>query len=598
MKDIILAISQLGYLPGSEKTISLMNNSGEDLPERIPFYLQKNGARLKRIREFPGAWKDQFFRWPFYPGEGKVDPAEINYKSETEKPLYKGWLEKKSTRWGDTWQGDFSDFNVEGIYQLETEYQVTVPFAIDRDIYQRVIRSYLVYIHSQRSGFEIPGVRRAEHLDDGIRDDNGEQIHAAGGWYDAGDYRKWLTLTLGNLEALRDIASCGIKLFKEQALDEIHWGNRFYHSMIDKDGRVFEDAGGGKFKEGLDPEKDWWFENHPGCNCDNSGNIITDNKPGTGDERLIRTHYNPFLQYQFSYYQALLSNSLPGDYARKCGELALRAWKYGKQKVDDDRTLFLSTKLLAATELHCQDPGRVGEDEVMELAERLLKRQNTDREGISGFFHELDREGFRSFAFSTFPPKAILAVYKLFSNKAGAEKFRNSLISYIDNYLVVDARSNPFSMVPYGVYHKPEFPEHQAFRDGGPGKFLRTFIHPFNSQEIMHPTNSVFMAHARLMKECADLFDRPDWEDLAIKQVEWAMGHNTTGLSLFTGIGHRHPVPFSGVHVKIPEAALAGFIGTPEDIPYLETSNWIEWSTQEIWDVHFYEVAGMACGML
>lgn len=598
MNNIILSISQLGYLPKSVKTLSLINNSKKELPDRIPFYIQKNGSRLKRIQEYPKAWKGQFFRWPYNPGEGKPDTEEINYKSETEKPLDKGWLEKKNTRWGDIWQGEFTDFDAEGIYQVETEYQITVPFEISQDIYQRVIRSYLVYIHSQRSGFEIPGVRKAEHLDDGVRDDNGQQLDASGGWYDAGDYRKWLTLTSGNLETLRDIAHCGIPDFEERALDEILWGNRFFHSMIDEQGKVFEDVGGGTFKEGLEVEKDWWFENHPGCNCDNSGNIITDNKPGSDDERMIRTHYNPFVQFQFSYYQAMLANSMVGEYAMKCGELALRAWKYGIKQKDDDRTLFLATRLLAATELHCMDPDRVGEEEVFELADRLLERQNKDVKGISGFFEELDKEGFRSFAFSTFPPKAILAVYKMFSNKPAAERLKQSLFSYIDNYLVADSHSNPFSLVPYGVYHKPEFKEHQIFRDGGPGKYLRTFLHPINQQEIIHPTNSVFMAHARLLKECGDLFGRPDWEALAQKQVEWAMGHNPTGLSLFTGIGHRHPVPYSSVMVQVPEAALAGFIGTPEDTPYLETSNWIEWSTQEIWDVHFYEVAGMARGMV
>lgn len=594
MNDIIHSITQLGFLPGSQKTISLINNSNERLPDRIPFYLQKNGSRLKRIRQYPEAWSGQFFRWPFNPGEGKIDPEEVNLKSETEKPLFKGWLEKKTTRWGDVWQGDFSDYEKEGIYQVETEYGITVPFGISGKIYERVLRSYLIYIHAQRSGFEIPGVRAAEHLDDGVRDDNGEQISAVGGWYDAGDLRKWLTLTSGNLESLRDIARSGIRAFEEQAIDEMKWGNRFFHSMIDQDGQVFEDVGGGTFKDGLDVEKDWWFENHPGCNCDNSGNVTTDNQSGSGDERLVRTHYNPFVQFQFAYYQAMMANYFQDEYGNTCGKLAARAWKYGLKHGDDDRTLFLSARLLAATELHQADPELVSGDEVLELADRLLERQNSDTEGISGFFEEMDGEGFRSFAFSTFPPKAVLAAYKVFSKQPAAEKLKDSLTSYIDNYLVADAQSNPFSMVPYGVFRNPGFRDHQVFRDGGRNKYLRTFIHPFNSQEIMHPTNSVFTAHARLLKECADLFSRPDWETLAEQQVEWGMGHNTTGLSLFTGIGHRHPVPYSSVHVQIPEAALAGFIGTPEDVPYLETSNWIEWSTQEIWDVHFYEVAGMA----
>ena len=599
-----LAVSQLGYLPESEKTISLVNHDEHlVLPDRIPFYVQKNGSRLKRVRQEPEAWKGQFFNWPFHLGEGKIDPGEVNVMSETERPLYKGWMEKKSTRWGDVWQGDFSDFRAEGIYQVETGYQTTVPFEIHRGIYQRVIRSYLIYIHSQRSGFEIPGVRRAEHLDDGVRDDTGEQLSASGGWYDAGDLRKWLTLTSGNLETLLEISRCGIESFEARAEEEIRWGNRYFHAMIGGDGQVFEDVGGGTFKEGLDVEKDWWFENHPGCNCNNSGNVVTDNIPGSGDERLVRTHYNPFVQFQFAYYQALLANSLKDRaYAATCAGLAVRAWKHGLERGDDNRTLFLATRLLAATELHRLDPAVVSREEVHEPAGQLLDRQNRDGEGISGFFEELDGEGFRSFAFSTFPVKAMLSAYRLFRERGSSKDrdsskiFADAITAYLDGYITRDAASNPYAVVPYGVYKNPANAAHQTFRDAGTGKYIRTFLHPLNPQEIIHPTNSVLMAHARILAECSRLFNRKEWWDLAEKQVHWAMGHNPTGLSLFTGIGHRHPIPYSTVHVQVPEAAPAGFIGTPGDTPYLETSNWLEWSTQEIWDVHFYEVAGMAVG--
>jgi hypothetical protein len=53
--------------------------------------------------------------------------------------------------------------------------------------------------HCQRSGYEIPGIRGAEHLDDGVLDTTKAQVAAAGGWYDAGDLRKWLFLTQPNL---------------------------------------------------------------------------------------------------------------------------------------------------------------------------------------------------------------------------------------------------------------------------------------------------------------------------------------------------------------------------------------------------------------
>ena len=54
-------------------------------------------------------------------------------------------------------------------------------------------------------------------------------------------------------------------------------------------------------------------------------------------------------------------------------------------------------------------------------------------------------------------------------------------------------------------------------------------------------------------------------------------------------------MPGSFRNYRIPEAVAVGFIGRPDDTPYLETSNAMEWSTQEIWDVpHLYAVGAIA----
>jgi hypothetical protein len=38
---------------------------------------------------------------------------------------------------------------------------------------------------------------------------------------------------------------------------------------------------------------------------------------------------------------------------------------------------------------------------------------------------------------------------------------------------------------------------------------------------------------------------------------------------------------------QLPEALLAGFIGRPDDTPYIEESCAIEWNTQEYWSVPY-----------
>ena len=80
---------------------------------------------------------------------------------------------------------------------------------------------------------------------------------------------------------------------------------------------------------------------------------------------------------------------------------------------------------------------------------------------------------------------------------------------------------------------------------------------------------------------------------LVLRLLGWSTGHNPTGLCLFTDLGFKHPVPASFMNTKIPSAAVVGFLGRPDDTPYLETSNAVEWSTQEIWDVPFYYAIGL-----
>jgi hypothetical protein len=35
-----------------------------------------------------------------------------------------------------------------------------------------------------------------------------------------------------------------------------------------------------------------------------------------------------------------------------------------------------------------------------------------------------------------------------------------------------------------------------------------------------------------------------------------------------------------------------GFVGRLDDTPYMETSNAVEWNTQEVWGVPFYHAIG------
>ncbi len=551
------------------------------MPERIPFYLRNIVDRIPREGTIPPQWENRFFRWPFDMMSGRLRPDQG-------KILYTGELRRTDSRWGPLWQGDYDDFRCEGHYQIETDFAVTYPFLIGANIHERLQAGFIHYLHHQRSGFEIPGYRQAEHLDDGVLDTDGTQINAAGGWYNAGDRRKWLYLTLHSIHTLAEISERGHSGLRERALDEIRWGNRYFHAMISPTGQVWEDVGGGELKPGLEYEKDWWFENHAGCGAGGEGQHLTDNRPGTGDERTIRTLYNPFTQFTFAQAQARAARVLPEKEADHCRALAEQAWHYGRERGHDGRTLFVAQELRAALELHHLGFEIVASEDLALLADTILNRQDTGSDGLTGSFMEKDhRDGFRSIAFAAQPAMALLRLIELAPTglEETVARASEAIARYVDGFILADAGSNPFGYPPYGLYLNPPSPQWQTFRDAGRDRGVRSFIHPFNPQQIVHGTGAAALHIAALLSRAGALMKRAEWKSAAECILDWTLGHNPEGLCLHSGVGYRCPTPFSQFTAHLPDTVVVGHIGHPDDTPYLESSPLVEWSTQEVWDM-------------
>lgn len=167
VKEITIATSQIGYLPGSLKKITLIAPAKDvdQLPDEIPFYLQNFGNRLERNQPKHKSWNDRFFRWPYEISKGTLEEVLTNYLSSDENPVCQGILKKTSTNWGIFWRAEL-DFAETGLFQIETEYTFSTPFAIDSSIYGRLHYGFMQFSYAQRSGMEIPDIRPAENCDD------------------------------------------------------------------------------------------------------------------------------------------------------------------------------------------------------------------------------------------------------------------------------------------------------------------------------------------------------------------------------------------------------------------------------------------------
>jgi hypothetical protein len=592
--DVQLVTSQLGFKPGSPKTATFFaRNVKLKLPDEIPFYIQPVWGRKKRNHPLMSKAQTIVFNAsPFrYPIEISGGPYDAKMRDSMEGAFYKGILKKKQTAWGIFWQADFSDFKQEGVFQLECEYGFTTPFMIEEKVYDRLVRSYLNFMYGQRSGVEIPGIRNeALHEDDARLDSTGEYIPVAGGWYDAGDWRKWIALTSGNMEALYLIHEKGHPGFRQRALDELRWGNSFFQNMLSGEGRVWEDVAGGDLRFGYTYNDGWWVENHPGCIA-NGGINNTDGIPNNGDERLVRMNYNAVCQYLFIRHQTYAYRSLPDVEKGKSIFLAEKAWKYGQAHNADRRTLFVAEELWAAVELYKLGSKLVTVKRIQELTAELLQRQYSSNNGLSGYFMEANNaDGYRSVAFSSEPPLALLAVAmaKITGTEAEVVKAKQAVKEYIEKYLLKDAAQNAFGYTPYGVYVKPPYPDLQTFRKANDQHSVRSFIHLFADKQLPHGCGGVLMSQACLMAKAGSFFGEEGYKQAAERLIQWVTGHNIDGLCLTTGVGYRNPTTVNYMGYKTPDAFPVGYLGRPDDSPFMETSNAVEWSTQEQWDVPFF----------
>ena len=236
-----------------------------------------------------------------------MHPAAMGER-ETYVSRFTGRLRTVETPIGVYSWGDFSGCSHPGIYQVvlpktgERSYQ----FAITDGAYGWLPSLFLGFVHNWRSGNFENSIRSATHLDDGAGSRDGRRIDAVGGWYDAGDLRKWMVHS--NLPALAFMEAHDALPWRyadwervdpgwSPWLLEARWGLDFMLKMQDpRSGMFYEDVGGGGGARKR-PGMTWWYENHSGCYADNAENRFTDNVAESGDERTVRVQYNPTAQF-------------------------------------------------------------------------------------------------------------------------------------------------------------------------------------------------------------------------------------------------------------------------------------------------------------
>ena len=248
---------------------------------------------------------------------------------------------------------------------------------------------------------------------------------------------------------------------EDDLLAEASWGLRWILKMQDPaTGMFFEDVGGG-VPRGPSQALNGGRRTTLAAARATLNNRWTDNRHSSGDERRARVQYNPIAQYVNTVILLDAAAHFHPHYpafSTLSREAALKNWAFMKGRKRDAFhrwTSVLSWRLLAALRLHAV--GIVPESEVAAIVSVLLDLQSPD----GGFwFMDLDREEpYRGILHAAQPGIALAEfVESDYENPlaAQARTARAALGAIRPGPMLA---TNPFGMMPYGLFYAPGNPE-------------------------------------------------------------------------------------------------------------------------------------------
>ena len=468
---------------------------------------------------------------------------------------------------------DLTDVDRPALYQITVGSEHSIQFAVHADVWRRTIPKAVGYYRYQRCGVEVPGVHPACHLDDARRRDTGEHVDVVGGWHDAGDLRKWMEVTMLNGVALlnlyrNDPDPRPADPTREQLLEEVRYGNRYFLKMQDTDGKIWADAAGG-------------------VNGDNSDNHWTDNVVGTSDDRYINPTKRSGTAAVFATLQGLVGQcyaETDPDYAKRCLEAGIRAWRAFAEPpaATDD----LAWWTLAACELYRATRDKEFQEYAYLLGRDLMKRQNTSflagQREVRGFWMNGDQP-YMDIPNSALPPLALLELHAAFPEAEDRSKWLDAVRLHLDEYVLPMSQRNAYRIIPLGMFIGSPTPE--TYRPLA-GNLTYRYFHPVRKQFWWQGANCHLGSNALVLGRAYKLTEKREYVDLAYRQLEWIMGANPFAACMMTGEGMRNPYPHSRFIGLIPGGIMNGIAGNMQDEPVLDMHYTLDWRTCEYWSPH------------
>lgn len=452
---------------------------------------------------------------------------------------------------------DFSSFRTPGNYCLRAGRSLTAPFLIGDDVWEPSVWKTINFLFCERCGFPVPQKHGTCHRD--LLASHGDKaLVFNGGWHDAGDVSQQMLqsaeITFSLLEMAQE-AKDREQLFL-RLTEEAEWGLDFILRCRFGDGYRATSAGITIWSQGF---------------------------IGDMDDGKVRVHDNAFENFMCAgveaYAATVLTDKELSSHSLACAkqdfEFALE--HYGKAGFGErpvlwehsymtSESLFMAAASLASSLLYEATGTAEYAEKAVRFAEYVLACQNTEpvgeKEKICGFFYR-DRshrviQHFNHQAREHIYLQAFSMLCRTQPSHPDHNRWRDSVALYGEYLKSLTAFTQPYGMLPCGVYGADEVRDQESFAVQHPlmnensdqdfaaqlksGVRLdeKHYVRRFPVWFSFRGNTAVLLSMGKAASICGLTLRDRGLLEIAEEQLRWVVGENPFGQSLMYGEGVRY----------------------------------------------------------
>lgn len=478
----------------------------------------------------------------------------------------------KETPVGEFGIMDFSEIDQEGTYILKTGEIETKPFKIGQfnNVYRNSNIKTINHFYSQRCGVPIAGIHSYCH-EDWLCHHKDRSIVINGGWHDAGDLSQGLVNTT---EAAYAMFLLSEKLkdtdteLAERILEEAVWGLEWILRTLFGDGY-----------------RAVW----------STMVIKTDGIIGTIDDASSEAQNNPEANLLASKTEALAAKVLENTnpvlalYSLNC---AKEDWEFAIAAIQNLTVDLAGAALNTGIALYEITNDDKYKNAAIKYGSYILECQQTANLSndikLKGFFYRNSvKENILHYSHRGHEQDLVIGLVslcELFPDDDDFELWNNAIILYAEYYKNISKYTDPYYMIPAGIYDLNSARNNVEAEQIKSGFKLndRYFMKSFPTWTALRGNSGTILSQVKGLTTAANYLNDKELKDMCYKQLDWHLGMNPFCQSLMYGEGYRFAAQYSALSGNIVGGLPVGVqTHSNKDLPYWPAENCYNW--KEIW---------------